>query len=259
MQRGTLHPGRSRGILAMASYTEAANMSPGTAKRKASEASDSVDSLSSKRKKAKQSWTSDEDKALHQAVLDVRRTRELEKGEVSAEGNNGSGQDGEDEEDDWDDIAKSVPGKTAVQCLQRYMKTLNERSGSPNGADATNPSVSNNPTCLVIVSANSVSDRHCLRWKLQFRIQCISCAAVIVHYHLHSFLQPQASGARTEASSDDDASGGEGGHDSNGASVPIEWSAEESNQLKKVVEEYQGCEFVSLDIYLYVYTWPIVR
>ena len=33
----------------------------------------------------------------------------------------------EDEEDDWDEIAKSVPGKTPVQCLRRYMSKLNKK------------------------------------------------------------------------------------------------------------------------------------
>lgn len=65
-------------------------------------------------KKSKSSWTAAEDDALLKAVLEDQQDRE-------AEG------DGEEEED-WDEIAKSVTGKTPVQCLKRYM-VLNRKQG----------------------------------------------------------------------------------------------------------------------------------
>lgn len=58
-------------------------------------------------KKSKAVWTDDDDEALLKAVSEDQKNR-------ATDG------DAEDEED-WDEIAKSVPGKTPVQCLKRYM------------------------------------------------------------------------------------------------------------------------------------------
>lgn len=58
-------------------------------------------------KKAKTVWTVAEDESLLAAVAeDRKRRREL-------------GDD--DDEEDWDEIASAIPGKSAVQCLRRYM------------------------------------------------------------------------------------------------------------------------------------------
>jgi Myb-like DNA-binding domain len=67
-------------------------------------------------KKTKAVWTPDEDEALLKAVKDDQKDREVEG-------------DAEDEED-WDEIAKSVPGKTPVQCLKRYMLLNNTKKTS---------------------------------------------------------------------------------------------------------------------------------
>jgi hypothetical protein len=64
-------------------------------------------------KKGKQAWTPDEDEALMLAVI-VDRQRRQENDE-------------EDEEEDWDEIAKSVPGKTPVNCLRRFMGQLSKK------------------------------------------------------------------------------------------------------------------------------------
>jgi hypothetical protein len=64
-------------------------------------------------KKSKVSWSASEDDALLKAVLEDNQDREAEGG------------DAEDEED-WDEIAKSITGKTPVQCLKRYM-VINRR------------------------------------------------------------------------------------------------------------------------------------
>ena len=71
-------------------------------KRKASKLPTSKDSDSSK--KAKSSWTAEEDEALLKAVQEDRDNHEEE-----------------EEEEDWDEIANAVPGKSAVQCLKRHM------------------------------------------------------------------------------------------------------------------------------------------
>ncbi len=75
-------------------------------------------------KKSKAVWAADEDEALLKAVLEEQQGRE-------------SGGEAEDEED-WDEIAKSVPGKTPVQCLKRYMM-LNSKK--PSNEPATPPMV----------------------------------------------------------------------------------------------------------------------
>ncbi|CAB9503764.1 expressed unknown protein [Seminavis robusta] len=68
--------------------------------------------------KKKSAWTASEDDALLKAVIEDQQDRE-------AEGNG-------DEEEDWDEIAKSIPNKTPVQCLKRYM-SLNKK-GQAKGA-----------------------------------------------------------------------------------------------------------------------------
>ena len=35
----------------------------------------------------------------------------------------------EDDDEDWDEIDEAIPGKTSVQCLQRYMRHLNKIGG----------------------------------------------------------------------------------------------------------------------------------
>lgn len=67
-------------------------------------------------KKSRVLWSASEDDALLKAVLEDKQDREAEGG------------DAEDEED-WDEIAKSIPGKTPVQCLKRYMVINRRKSG----------------------------------------------------------------------------------------------------------------------------------
>mmetsp|Transcript_31718 Transcript_31718/g.64546 ORF Transcript_31718/g.64546 Transcript_31718/m.64546 type:complete len:474 (+) Transcript_31718:56-1477(+) len=100
-------------------------------KRKASDTGDSVDTSSGAavagvRKSKKMTWTVDEDQELLEAIHEARKAREDEKGSDNEDhkDNEGEDTDGDDDDDDWDEIAKAVPGRTAVQCLQRYMKHL---------------------------------------------------------------------------------------------------------------------------------------
>ena len=74
------------------------------------------------RKRPKQQWSAQEDEALMLAVLADKGKREEDRSE--------SDESEEEEEEDWDDIAGSVPGKTPVQCLRRYMRYLNKKGGS---------------------------------------------------------------------------------------------------------------------------------
>ena len=67
-------------------------------------------------KKSKVSWSATEDDALLKAVLEDNQDREAEAGEA-------------EDEEDWDEIAKSMIGKTPVQCLKRYMIINRRESG----------------------------------------------------------------------------------------------------------------------------------
>lgn len=66
-------------------------------------------------KKKKSEWTPGEDEALMLAVMEVRKKNSGELEEVV------------DDEDDWDEIANLISGRSAVQCLQRYMRHLNRK------------------------------------------------------------------------------------------------------------------------------------
>ena len=78
-------------------------------------------------KKSKVSWSASEDDALLKAVLEDKQDREAEGGE---------GGDAEDEED-WDEIAKSIFGKTPVQCLKRYMVINRKKTSETSNTKAT--------------------------------------------------------------------------------------------------------------------------
>mmetsp|Transcript_2283 Transcript_2283/g.2758 ORF Transcript_2283/g.2758 Transcript_2283/m.2758 type:complete len:595 (+) Transcript_2283:190-1974(+) len=79
---------------------------------------------SPKKRKAKQTWTPKEDEALMLAVLEERKVR-ADKEEDSSE-EEVSDEDDDDEEDwdtiEWETIAASVGGRSAVECLKRYLK-----------------------------------------------------------------------------------------------------------------------------------------
>lgn len=74
--------------------------------------------------KAKIVWTPKEDEALMIAVLEERKTRDEKEDEVDEDEEDDFEE--EEEEDweviDWDLISESVPGRSAVECLKRYLK-----------------------------------------------------------------------------------------------------------------------------------------
>ena len=69
-------------------------------------------------------WTPKEDEALMIAVLEERKTRDEKEDEMDDDEEDDF--DEEDEEDweviDWDLIAETVPGRSSVECLKRYLK-----------------------------------------------------------------------------------------------------------------------------------------
>jgi hypothetical protein len=67
-------------------------------------------------KRDKRQWTAEEDEALMLAVLDIKQRKGAD--------------ENEDDDEDWDEIAESVPDRTAFQCYQRYIRYLNKPSSS---------------------------------------------------------------------------------------------------------------------------------
>jgi len=67
-------------------------------------------------KKSKVSWSATEDDVLLKAVVEDKQDRVAEGGDV-------------EDEEDWDEIAKSITGKTPVQCLKRYMVINRRKTG----------------------------------------------------------------------------------------------------------------------------------
>ena len=70
-------------------------------------------------KKAKAAWLASEDDALLKAVLEDQQDRETE-----------------EDEEDWEEIAKSVPGKSPVECSKRYM-ALNRKQAASAASSST--------------------------------------------------------------------------------------------------------------------------
>jgi hypothetical protein len=87
-------------------------------------ATDKMKRKSDDSKKSRAVWSAAEDDTLLKAVLEDQQDREAE----------GDG----DEDEDWDDISKSVPGKSPVLCLKRYM-SLNKKGQAGAPTEPTSP------------------------------------------------------------------------------------------------------------------------
>ena len=72
-------------------------------------------------KKVKVAWTQEEDEALLKAVREDQSARDPDA----------------EEEEDWDEIAKVVSGKTAVQCLKRYMALSQKKESATKSSSAS--------------------------------------------------------------------------------------------------------------------------
>eukprot|EP00592_Proboscia_alata_P001245 CAMPEP_0194372370 /NCGR_PEP_ID=MMETSP0174-20130528/20715_1 /TAXON_ID=216777 /ORGANISM="Proboscia alata, Strain PI-D3" /LENGTH=650 /DNA_ID=CAMNT_0039150855 /DNA_START=255 /DNA_END=2207 /DNA_ORIENTATION=- len=81
------------------------------------------------KKSDKVQWSAEEDEALLMAVYADRKGRG-KCGLVEEDEDNDDEDDEDDDEEDWDEISKSVPNRSAVQCLQRFLKVLCVKGGS---------------------------------------------------------------------------------------------------------------------------------
>lgn len=79
----------------------------------------------SKRKATGVTWTSEEDDALLKAVIEEQE---------------------EDGEEDWDAIAQLIEGKSAVQCLKRYIQLNQKHPNNSNNPSSLVPNVTDSPS-----------------------------------------------------------------------------------------------------------------
>lgn len=157
-------------------------------------------------RKERKPWTPDEDEILMITVLEEKKRIELEADE-SDEDNDGIYQS-EDEEEDWDEIAKSVPGRTGYQCWRRYQRYLNKKANSSLVSENSNKSSSSPiPKQSKPVSSDRKRDS--------------SEVLPAESLSLPSPKKPKHASVKHEAGS------------------PTKWSIEETNLLKKLVEQYE--------------------
>ena len=83
--------------------------------------------LSSSGSKKKLEWTAQEDEALMLAVLQIRNQN---RSVIEQQYHPINSEEEEFDDDAWEAIAKHVNGRSAVQCLQRYMRHLTRKGGS---------------------------------------------------------------------------------------------------------------------------------
>lgn len=102
-------------------------------------------------RREKQTWTAKEDEALMIAVLEERKAR----AEREAERN---GNDEGNEEDwdaiEWDVIAESVPDRSEVECLKRYLRHKKTHDFAKAASQTTSevPSLGESPTSASLAS-----------------------------------------------------------------------------------------------------------
>ena len=152
--------------------------------------------------KSKVSWSATEDDALLKAVLEDKQDREAEGGEA-------------EDEEDWDEIAKSIAGKTPVQCLKRYMVINRRKSGESSTATT--------PAAEPASAADSGEDTK---------------------------SSPRETADKTEdPSADDDEEDDEEKEPKRArkeGDVSLRWPQDDLDLLKKLVENYKDCKFPSL-------------
>ena len=152
-------------------------------------------------RKSRVSWSATEDDALLKAVLEDKQDREAEGG------------DAEDEED-WDEIAKSVSGKTPVQCLKRYM-VINRRKIDRGSTAIKREGVIESLTKVESESDAKVSSRE------EGKVE-----AVDDNDEIDDDEEKEPKRARKEGDSS------------------IRWPQDDLDLLKKLVENYKDCELL---------------
>jgi Myb-like DNA-binding domain len=168
--------------------------------------------------KARAVWTTSEDNALLKAVVLDKKRRDTST---------------ESDEEDWDTIAESIPGKTAVQCLKRYM-VLN------NNTDRTSGGVGSGFEAAAAASAAAEEEESKPAAKSKKRTKV------------------QTGEDLTEAGgNDDDAGDNESARAvkrlktdqaTTSTASMVQWSENEIRLLKKLVEQYKDCKCMAVPV-----------
>jgi len=167
-------------------------------------------SPSSASKKDKRPWTDEEDEALMLAVLADKKNRD-ERNDDQSEGEAQS----EDDEEDWETISRAIPGRTPVQCLQRYMRHLTQKPvKDEDSSDATVFFTADTETEGKGTEANSLSTAGEKRRLEVVESKASAGRRVKVTVTTKKLKLPEKSS-------------------------PLKWSTEEISLLKKLVEQYQ--------------------
>ena len=153
-------------------------------------------------RKSRVSWSASEDDALLKAVLEDTQDRDAEGG------------DAEDEED-WDEIAKSLQGKTPVQCLKRYMVINRRKVDAPS-------TVSKTPATETPTSADTEEET-----KISSREQ-MKAEETDEDDEVEDDGEKEPKRARKEADSS------------------MRWPQDDLDLLKKLVENYKDCKLACL-------------
>jgi hypothetical protein len=184
-------------------------------------------------KKDKRQWTAEEDEALMLAVLDIKQKKGFD--------------ENEEDDQDWEEIAESVPDRTAFQCYQRYVRFLHK------------------PTSSVTEDATGTEENH-ITDKKEDKMTRIGKMS----------MRGKAGNVKDDEDYEDHPDPGKrkrGGSDSSSTkksspkesisskkkavqfdpssrdASPSKWSAEETQMLKKLVEQYQDGMFSTWSLF----------
>jgi Myb-like DNA-binding domain len=158
-------------------------------------ADDDDDQLDSKKaltsvKKERITWTAAEEEKLQKAIISLRRKRGAD--------------DDDDDDDDWEDIAKSFPGKTAIDCLRRYIQVLEK--------GPKDDSLEESPASALESSSASASPGTAVKEE--------------------ELLDRQSLAKKPRKETEQ-----------------VQWSQEEIDLLRKLVEAYSECKFIYLSAF----------
>mmetsp|Transcript_3532 Transcript_3532/g.9919 ORF Transcript_3532/g.9919 Transcript_3532/m.9919 type:complete len:495 (+) Transcript_3532:267-1751(+) len=156
----------------------------------------------SEERKSRVSWSAAEDDALLKAVLEDKRDRESEGGDV-------------EDEEDWDEIAKHIPSKTPVQCLKRYMVINRTQDDEPSAPSKSKSTTSTAATAAAETSTNDNTE-------------------------VDKKIEPQEQTAKDDADADfDEEEEKEAKRPRKEGESSSRWPQDDLDLLKKLVENYK--------------------
>jgi hypothetical protein len=190
-------------------------------------------------KKPRAVWTTTEDDALLKAVAEDQQNRE------------GGGGGGTEDEEDWDEIAKSVPGRTPVQCLKRYM-ALNKKEGGGTITASTPASESLSKTATAAGTTSVAAAPAASVESSTSNVKVEAADALAAQYDEYE-------GNDDDDDDDEDGPGGERSkraRKDGDASAPS-WPQDEIDLLKKLVEQYKDSTYTWISR-IFLPSWNII-